>query len=140
MSSRRATDDSPGGSAPCRPLTNGGVARRENTKTQSDADVTTTIPLLMMQIRSRIKLRGPPDVAGTFLRKPLCGRIRARGIQILSLHVCPRLARHAQPLSSHTVDMADMGSLQLPKDHAGYGSRADNALRLPPGIFFQHLV
>jgi len=92
-----------------------------------------------MQIRSRIKLRSPPDVAGTVSREPLSGRIRARGIQILSLHVCPRLARHAQPSSSHTVDMADMGLLQLPKHHAGSGSQADSGLRLP-GIFFQHLL
>ena len=31
--------------------------------------------------------------------------------------------------------MADMGSLQLPKDHAGYGSQADSGLPLA-GYFF----
>jgi len=35
--------------------------------------------------------------------------------------------------------MADMGSLQLPKDHAGYGSQADSGL-LMAGIFFPHLL
>jgi hypothetical protein len=93
-----------------------------------------------MQIRLRIKLRSPPDVAGTVSRRFLSGRIRARGIQIRSLHVCPRLARHAQPSSSHTVDMADMGLLQLPKDHAGSGSQADSCLRVVADIFFQHLL
>ena len=93
-----------------------------------------------MQIRSRIKLRRPPDVAGTVLRQPSPGRTRARDIQILSLRVRPRLARHAQLLSSHIVDMADMGSLQLPKDHAGYGSQADSGLPLVPGIASQHLL
>ena len=67
-------------------------------------------------------------------------RTRARDIQIPSLHVCPRLARHGKPLSSHTVDMADMGSIQLPKDHAGYGSQAGNGLPLVPGISSEHLL
>jgi hypothetical protein len=101
---------------------------------------TTTISLLMMQIRSRIKLRSPPDVAGTLSRQPLSGRTRARDIQILSLHVRPGPTHRAQqPSSSHTVDMADMGSIQRPKDHAGYGSQADSG-RLVPGIFFPHLL
>ena len=78
-----------------------------------------------------IKLRSPPDVAGTVSRQPLSGRTGARDIQIRALHARPRLARHAQPSSSHTVDMADMGSLQLPKDHAGFGSQADTDLPLP---------
>ena len=92
-----------------------------------------------MQIRSRIKSRRPPDVAGTVLRQRLSARTRARDIQILSLRVCPALARHVRLSSSHTVDMADMGSLQLPKDHAGYGFPADSG-RLVPGIFFPHLL
>jgi hypothetical protein len=95
---------------------------------------TSTIPL-------HIKLRSPPDVAGTLSRQPLSARTGARDIQIRALHARPRLARHAQQLSSsHTVDMADMGSLQLPKDHAGYGFQADSFLREVAGIFSQHLL
>ena len=93
----------------------------------------------MMQFPSRIKLRSPPDVAGTLLRQPLSARTGARDIQIRALHVRPRLARHAQLSSSHTVDTADMGSLQLQKDHAGYGSQADSGLPLA-GIASQHLL
>jgi hypothetical protein len=36
--------------------------------------------------------------------------------------------------------MADMGSLQRPKDHAGYGFQADIGLPLGPGISSQHLL
>ena len=94
----------------------------------------------MMQIPLHIKLRSPPDVAGTLLRQPWSGRTGPRDIQIRALHVRPRPARHAQLLSSHIVDMADMGSLQLPKDHAGYGSQADSGLPLVQGIASQHLL
>jgi hypothetical protein len=93
---------------------------------------TSTIPL-------HIKLRSPPDVAGTLSRQPLSAQTGARDTQIRALHARPRLARHAQLLSNHTVDMADMGSLQLPKDHAGYGSQADSGLPLV-GIASQHLL
>ncbi len=93
----------------------------------------------MVQIRSRIKPRCPPDVAGTVSRQPLSSRTRARDIQIRALHARPGQARHAQPSSSHTVDMADMDSLQRPKDHAGYGSQVDSG-RLVAGIFFPHLL
>jgi hypothetical protein len=71
----------------------------------------------------------------------LSARTRARDIQILSLRVRLRPTRRAQqPSSSHTVDMADMGSLQLRKRHAGYGSQADSGLPLVPGISSQHLL
>ena len=82
----------------------------------------------------------PAGRCGDSLKTALSGRTRARDIQILSLRVCPRLVRHAQLLSSHIVDMADMGSLQLQKDHAGYGSQADSGLPLVPGIAAQHLL
>jgi hypothetical protein len=78
-------------------------------------------------------LRGGPQDS---LCRPETG---ARDIQTRALHGRPRLARHAQPLSSHTVGTADMGSLQLPKDHAGYESQADSDL-LVAGIFFLHLL
>src|SRR4029077_13805922 len=95
---------------------------------------TSAIPL-------HIKLRSPPDVAGTLSRQPLSAQTGARDIQIRALHARPRLARHAQQLSSsHTVDTADTGSLQRPKDHAGYASQADSGLPLGPGISSPHLL
>jgi hypothetical protein len=36
--------------------------------------------------------------------------------------------------------MADMGWLQRPKDHAGYGFQADSFLREVAGIFSPHLL
>src|SRR4026208_2178902 len=104
------------------------------------AEATARIFVPIVQSRLHIKLGIPPGVAGTVSRQPLPGRIRARDIQIPSLHARPKLARHARPSSSHIVDMADMGSLQLPKDHADYGSQADSGLPLGPGISFQHLL
>jgi len=105
------------------------------------AEVILTIFIPTSTIPLHIKLRSPPDVAGTLSRQPLSARTGARDIQIRALHARPRLARHAQQLSSsHTVDTADMGSLQLPKDHAGYGSQADSDLPLVAGIFSQHLL
>ena len=77
---------------------------------------------------------------GQFPRQPCLAETGPRDIQIRALHVRLKPARHAQPLSSHIVDMADMGSLQLPKDHAGYGSQADSGLPLVPGIASQHLL
>jgi len=141
MASRRAADDRPGGSAPCRALANRSVARGESETNETDGRGNlknlhshSTIPL-------DIKLHSPPDVAGTLSRQPLSDPTGATDIQIRALHARPRLARHAQLLSSsHTVDMADMGSLQRPKDHAGYGSQADSGLPLGPGISSQHLL
>ena len=93
-----------------------------------------------MQIRRPIKPRRLPDVAGTVLRQPLSVLTRARDIQKLSLLARLGLVHHAQPpSSSHTADMADMGSIQLPKDRAGYGSQADSGLP-SPGISSQHLL
>ena len=104
-------------------------------------EVTLRIFVPIGQSRLHIKLRSPPGVAGRLSRQPLSARTGARDIQIRALRVHPRLARHAQLLlSNHIVDMADMGSLQLPKDHAGYGSQADSGLPLVAGIFFQHLL
>jgi hypothetical protein len=71
--------------------------------------------------------------------QPLPGQTRPRDIQIRALRVRPRLIRHVQLSSSHTVDMADMDSLQLPKDHAGSGSQADSGLPWV-GIASQHLL
>src|SRR5678815_1489596 len=105
------------------PLPTGVSHEARARQTRPIAEVTVRIFVPIVQFRLHIKLRSPPGVAGTLSRQPLSGRTGARGIQILSLHVRPRPTRHAQPLSSHTVDMADMGSLQLPKDHAGYGSQ-----------------
>ena len=93
-----------------------------------------------MQIRRPLNRAGYRMLRGTVLRQRLSAQTRARDIQILSLHARPRPTRRAQqPSSSHTVDMADMGSIQRPKDHAGYVSQADSGLPWP-GISSQHLL
>src|SRR5205814_1146467 len=139
MACGRAADDRPGRGAPCRALTNRSVARSESETNQTDGRGNLKNPQSHSAIPFAIKLHSPPDVAGTISRSPLSARTGTRDIQIRALHARLRLGRHAPPSSSHTVDMADKGSLRLPKDHAGYGSRADNGLLLA-GIFFQHLL
>ena len=129
MTSRRAADDRTGSSAPCCALANRRVARSDTETNQTDGRANLKNLHSHSAIPLRIKLRGPRDVAGTVLRQRLSAQTRPRDIQILSLRVRPRPTRRAQqPSSSYTVGMADMGSLQRPKDHAGYGSQADSGL------------
>src|SRR5207244_6645125 len=87
-------------------------------QTRPIAEVTARIFVPIVQFSLRIKLRSPPDVAGTPSRQPLSARTGATDIQIRALRARPRLARHARLLSSsHTVDMAGIGSFKRPEEY-----------------------
>jgi hypothetical protein len=103
----------------------------------------TTISLFMMlTLFGGIEPQTAADVAGMdpVSELSVSDGGAATALQIPSSRARRALVRHAQPLSSHTVGMADMGLLQLPKHHADYGSQADSCRRVAADIFSQHLL
>src|SRR5581483_5173350 len=134
----RTADDRPSRRAPRGTLTNRSVARSENTENDTRRDYD-NFPFHDGNPVCRIKLHTATDVAVVIQVSRLSGRNGARDTQIRALPVCPRPGRHAKSSSSHTVDMADKGLIQLPKDKTGYGSRADSGRRVA-GISYRRLL